>query len=135
MENLSIRLHQGDMKQLPFRNNQFDCIFSYHCIYHTDKSGLIQVLEEIHRVLKRGGEIFVTLNSKNSSSFNSSHYPRIDDNTILKSHGAEIEVPQCYLDEHEVREVLKHFQMIRLRLIQDIYEGGSGWHFFIHARK
>jgi hypothetical protein len=87
------------------------------------------------RTVREGGEIFITLNSKNSPTFHNPDYPRIDDNTIMKTLGPELGVPQCYLDEQEVREVMKDFGLIRLRLIQDIHDKGCGWHYFVHAKK
>lgn len=134
-EQLTIRITEGDMMKLPYGDEQFDCLFSFHCIYHTDKAGLNRVLSEISRVLRPGGELFLTLNSKSNPSFRNPAYTRIDGNTLLKTHGPEIDVPHCYLDEEEVREVMAGFELLRLRHIQDFHEGGSGWHFFIHARR
>ncbi len=51
----------GDMKKLPFTDNAFDCIYSYHVLSHTDTEGIKQVMSEVHRVLKPGGEIYFDL--------------------------------------------------------------------------
>ncbi|MBP5604183.1 MAG: class I SAM-dependent methyltransferase, partial [Ruminiclostridium sp.] len=42
----------GDMNKLPFADNAFDCIYSYHVISHTDTEGIRRVISEIRRVLK-----------------------------------------------------------------------------------
>lgn len=56
-------------------------IIAYHVVYHTDTEGFIKSLREIMRVLKRSGELFVTLNSKNSLS-----YHNIDNTEVFSKH-------------------------------------------------
>ncbi len=57
------------MHSLSFENSTFDAVFSFHVIYHTDSKGIKKVISEIERVLKTTGELFVTLNSKNNTSY------------------------------------------------------------------
>ena len=72
----------GDMKKLPFADNAFDCIYSYHVLSHTDTDGIKQVMSEIRRVLKPGGEIYFDLCAKNAWQFTQCIGDRIDENTI-----------------------------------------------------
>jgi SAM-dependent methyltransferase len=73
-----------DMHSLSFENSTFDAVFSFHVIYHTDSKGIKKVISEIERVLKPTGELFVTLNSKNNTSYLKNINYKIDENTIIK---------------------------------------------------
>lgn len=101
-ENLSIEVTNADMLKLPYADNSFDAIFAYHVISHTDSAGIKKIIGEMSRVLKIGGEVFVSLGSKESWSFKDAGYPRFDENTIIKTNeGPEKGVPHFYasLDE------------------------------------
>lgn len=46
----------GDVRRLPLKDNSIDCIFSWDVLHHvTGKSGIVDVVSEIHRVLEDGG--------------------------------------------------------------------------------
>lgn len=130
-----INLSLGDMNSLPYASESFDCLLAYHVISHTDSVGIKKIIEELGRVLKTGGEFFITLCSKNSPSFASGRYKNLDANTILKDEEPEVDVPHFYSDTAGVKELLREFEIIRLRHIEDIYDNTSGWHYFIHGRK
>lgn len=57
---LDIRL--GDMRKLPFENESIDKIVSLGTVEHVPETDL--VLEEIYRVLKKGGKIYLTVPNK-----------------------------------------------------------------------
>ena len=132
---LSIETNFGDISNLPYESNYFDCLFSYHVISHTDTVGIKIVVNEINRVLKNGGEFFVTICSKNSPNFTSKTYPKIDENTILKTEGPEVDVPHFYSDLEGVKEIFQEFDVIRIRHIEDFFMDKSSWHYFIHGKK
>jgi SAM-dependent methyltransferase len=125
----------GDMKALPFDTEMFDCILAYHTIYHTDSGGITIVLEEIKRVLKPGGEIYVTFNSKSNPSFTNPAHQKVDRSTVLKSEGPEEEMPHFYVTVEELIELLAGFTIFRIRHIQEFFDHKNGWHFHVHACK
>ena len=84
-ENLSIQVKNADMSKLPYDDNSFDAIYAYHVISHTDSVGIKRIINEISRVLRIGGEIFLTLCSKESWSYKDAGYPRLDENTVIKT--------------------------------------------------
>lgn len=133
-ENLNIKIDLGDMLSLPYPSESFDCILAYHVIYHTDRKGLDKVISEIKRVLVKDGEIFVTFNSKESPSYKNPQHKRINGNTILKQEGKEAGILHYYVDEEEVLELMKDFDIISLRYIKEIkpYEGCK---YYVLARK
>ena len=57
-ENLISYLEIGDVINLPFRNNFFDCIIDIECIYANTFADSINIIKEINRVLKEGGMFF-----------------------------------------------------------------------------
>lgn len=57
-----IELQKGDIISLPYRESTFDKVFSVHTIYFwTD---INQGLSEIHRVLRSGGKLFLSITDK-----------------------------------------------------------------------
>lgn len=134
-EDLNIDIKLGDINSLPYETSSFDCLLAYHVISHTDTKGIIKIISEINKVLRKRGEFFVTLCSKNSPSFCKKNYPKIDENTIVKTEEPEIDVPHFYSDLEDVRELFEDFDIIRIRHIEDIFNDTSSWHYFIHGEK
>ncbi len=134
-ENLNIKIKNGDMLQLPYKDNYFDCLLAFHSIYHTDLEGLKKVISEINRVLKNGGEIFITLNSKNSEAWDLYSERRIDNYTLIKTEGLEIDVPHTYLNYDDVLLLLKDFNLIKIQQIFDYWENRKYAHYFVTCKK
>lgn len=97
-ESLKINAAVSNMLSLPFEDNSFDCIMAYNVIYHTDTKGFSAAVEEIKRVLKSGGELFLTLISKGTYGFSTMKDKSriVDENTIL-------------IDEYEAGDNIPHF--------------------------
>ena len=114
-ENLDVKACVSNMLELPFDDSSFDCIISYHVIYHTDTEGFIKVLQEIHRVLRQNGEIFLTLNSKNARAYlNANASVRIDENTILKDdREIEKDIPHFYVNIEDIKKYFADFEYVK----------------------
>lgn len=54
---VDIRFDYGTATELPYSANSFDRIFTSMVLHHLNSKGKIRALEEIHRVLKPGGEL------------------------------------------------------------------------------
>lgn len=125
-----------DMHSLLFENSIFDAVFSFHVIYHTDSKSIKKVISEIDRVLKPGGELFVTLNSKNNTSYLKNLNYKIDENTIIKQDGIEKGLPHYFVNEQEAKSLLSNFEIQKLLYVEDIKNDGSkSCHYYILARK
>jgi len=48
-----------EKEKLPFKDNSVSCVFASHIIEHFEKSELIHVMNELKRVLKKGGMIIL----------------------------------------------------------------------------
>jgi len=78
--NFQPKLVAGDMRNLPLKTKTFDyviCIASIHHLLNRDER--IKALEEIKRVLKSGGEAFITVWNKKQKEF------ILEDKTIEKN--------------------------------------------------
>lgn len=60
-EKLDVSSVCANMMKLPFEDNAFDCIMCYNVIYHTDSEGIKRAVYEAKRVLRPGGELFLTM--------------------------------------------------------------------------
>jgi SAM-dependent methyltransferase len=136
----NIRCTHGDMNELPFKEDCFDCLLAYHVISHTDTAGIKGIMDEIHRVLKPGGEFYLTLGSKSAWSFADAGYPKHDENTIIKREdGPENGIPHFYSDESGIDELFARFTLINVQHVQDVIANKSrlrnSWHYYILGGK
>ena len=132
----SVEVFQSDMIKLPFADNQFDCAICFHTIYHTNLDGLVKSIEEIKRVLKSGGEVFITFNSKDNDSFKNGE--SVDNYTIYKTGGIENGIPHSYIDFDDLSWIMKGFKLIKVQQIRNfVYkeEPVGGNHYYVLARK
>ena len=106
-ENLTIKAIVSNMLSLPFPDNSFDCIMAYNVIYHTDTNGFIATLNEVKRILRPGGELFITLISKNTYSFKNADKKRLlDPNTLLRDEDeTEKNVPHFYVNIEDIKKL------------------------------
>ncbi len=132
---LLIDVRKGEMTKLPYEDESFDFVISFHVIYHGIRNDVAKALSEVFRIMRPGGEFFVTFNSADSKSLRSSEGIRIDERTIVKAGGIENGVPHYYVDKATLEALLKEFELISLRLVSDYYEDMSSSHYYVLCRK
>ncbi|WDV44312.1 class I SAM-dependent methyltransferase [Clostridiaceae bacterium M8S5] len=59
--NISLNIEQGDMRELPFENESFGAVYSWNSIFHMKKIDIEKAINEMKRVLKSGGLMYVNL--------------------------------------------------------------------------
>jgi len=94
------------MLSLPYADASFDCVFAYHVISHSDSIGIRETIREIERVLKPGGEVFLSFSSKETTDFIESVRPKADDSTMLWQDG-----PLFYADLADIMDLLSNFKV------------------------
>ncbi len=136
-EGLDIAVRTADMLHMPYPDGAFDCVWAYHVVSHTDTAGLKTVLSEIRRVLRPGGEVFMSLCSKDTWSFREAGYPRLDPYTAVKTGGGpEDGVPHVYVDLDDRPGLFAEFSLLRVRHTDDCWFDGhkqNSKHYFILA--
>lgn len=138
-EKLNIKIVIGDMADLPFEDNSFDALIAYNVISHTDSEGIQIIMGELKRVVRPGGEMFLTFCSKESWHFKNPLF-RIDENTIIKKvEGPEEGVPHYYSDKDNVERLLKGLEIIDMVHSCDHVHNGNimkdCFHYFVLCRK
>jgi SAM-dependent methyltransferase len=132
---LKINVEVADMLSLPYPDASFDCIFAYHVISHTDSRGIVKIISEMMRVLKKSGEFYLTLCSKEAWGYREAGYPRLDDNTVIKTDdGPEKDVPHFFASREDILALFKNQTILKIRHIDDCYFDGhchEGKHFFV----
>lgn len=67
-------LYVGDAENLPFKNNQYDFVYSFGVLHHTPN--MEKAIQEVYRVLKPGGRCWIGLYNKNSLFYRGYLVPR-----------------------------------------------------------
>ncbi|CAH1054648.1 class I SAM-dependent methyltransferase [Paenibacillus pseudetheri] len=55
----NLNIHQGDMRQLAINDESMSFVYSYNSIFHMKKQDVKEAINELKRVLKPGGLLFV----------------------------------------------------------------------------
>ncbi len=113
-ENAAVEAVLCDMLALPYETDAFDCAMAYNVIYHTDTKGVAAALAELARVLRPGGELFLTLLSKNTWGFRHREgLARVDDSTVLRDeHDTERNVPHFYAGPEDLRALFAGWRFV-----------------------
>ena len=135
-ENLNCDYQVGDMLKLPYKDNEFDCILCRNVISHTDTEGMKMIVKELKRVLKKDGECYLTLGSKDTWGFKQVDWPLIDPNTRLRmEEGPEYKVPHFYTDYNLCQELFKDFEIVNIYQVVDYFKSkdkvSSSYHYHL----
>jgi ubiquinone/menaquinone biosynthesis C-methylase UbiE len=57
MKDIRKYLHKSDYFDLPYKNNLFDAVFAFHCIYRANFGDTLNTIKEIKRVTKKNSYI------------------------------------------------------------------------------
>ena len=139
-ENLKCDYKIGDMLKLPYEDNSFDGILCRNVISHTDTEGMKKIVKELKRVLKKDGECYLTLGSKDTWGFKQEDWPLEDPNTRIKmEEGPEYMTPHFYADYDLCKDLFKDFEIINIYQVIDYYEDkgniNDSYHFHLLIKK
>ena len=118
----NLNIHQGDMRQLAINDESMSFVYSYNSIFHMKKQDVKEAINELKRVLKPGGLLFV--NFLTLKDF------RVGDGVDLGEHQYEqIEddelVIHSYYDYDEADSMFSDMQLIYKedRVLERKFEG------------
>ena len=119
--NLNINIKQGDMLKIPFEDESMDCVLCMNVISHTDTKGIYQIADELKRILKKNGEGYLTLGSKETWGYKQ-NWPVVDENTKLRDEpGPEYMIPHFYADYDLIFQIFKDFDVVDIKHVGTYY--------------
>ncbi|MDO4742295.1 MAG: class I SAM-dependent methyltransferase, partial [Candidatus Saccharibacteria bacterium] len=111
---VKVELLVGDMLSLPYSDDSFDCVYCRNVISHTDTAGMRKIVAELKRILREGGECYLTLGSKQTWGFKQD-WPVVDENTKIRvEDGPENGIPHFYADYDLIVDLFKDFEIIKV---------------------
>ena len=108
----SLLLHELT-EPLPFPAASFDALVSTQVIHHARLAAVQAVIDEIHRLLKPGGLVYVTVAAPKEGRFNSIE---IEPRTYLPLGGPEKGLLHHLFTEDELRQCFYRFQVSDVHL-------------------
>lgn len=111
-EGLNAPLVLADMRsRLPFKGSAFDGLLSTQVIHHATLDSVRRTIDEIWRVVKPGGLIFVSVPAHRHVD---EDYIEIEPNTFVPLEGPEKGLPHHIFSEQEYEQAFNAFQIIEL---------------------
>jgi len=110
-------LVEHDMIKLPFPDNHFDVIVSINVIHHNPLKKIRKTVNEIRRVLKKGGITLLTLSSTKDWKFGEGR--KIEKNTYAtpgSEHSPKVKgkIIHHFFDKSSVKKLFSKFKIIKL---------------------
>ena len=113
-EGLSAELRLQSMtERIPYGDAFFDAIVSVQVIHHADIATIRGIVEEVNRVLKRGGFLFVTVPQLRNQG---ETFEQLEPNTYIPLDGPERGLPHHYFTPEELREVFGGYDIEDIHL-------------------
>jgi SAM-dependent methyltransferase len=113
-ENLpQVQFQQCDMGLLPYRDQRFDGIVCHAVIQHGTVATTRKTIAEIHRVLRIGGLLFLTVISTEHPEYLTGQ--EIEPGTKMHIDAIDGDMPHHYFTESEVRDFFGDFHIVKLK--------------------
>jgi len=119
--NQLLNIIKGDMTKLDFEDNSFDFVYSYNSIFHMKKKDIKVAIDEMIRVLKPGGLMFV--NFLSVDDFRCGEGPHLGDNQYEQMDDEPVIHSYFEYDEAEAYFKNLDFVLKERRIIERLYEG------------
>ncbi len=124
-EGLKADLRSGEMTvALPYEDDFFDAVISIQVIYHAVLTDITRTVEEIKRVLKTSGLIFITFPSLRNQA---RKYEEIEPGTFVPLDGMEKGLPHHYFTPDTLEEMFKDFEITDIHIDEDDHYVLSGF--------
>ncbi len=113
-DGLSADLRLGDMTaRWPFEDSFFDAVISIQVMHHADVATIKKIIQEIERVLKKDGFIFITVPRLRNQG---QEFEQIEPHTFVPLDGPEKGLPHHYFTPEELRELFRNFSVSDIHL-------------------
>lgn len=121
-----LNVKYSDMTYLPYSDNFFDniiCIASFHHLYTHERR--VSALQEMKRVLKNGGEICLSVWSKNQPAKTRVVFEKYGDNIVKWCDSKTGVQYDRYYYIFEINELCDLFDLCGLKLVKHYYDCGN----------
>lgn len=113
-EGLTADLQLGSMtERLPYEDAFFDAVVSIQVIHHAKIAAIRGIANEVERVLKKGGFVFLTVPKLRNQGEN---FREIEPGTFVPLDGREEGLPHHYFTPEELRDVFDEFEIADIHL-------------------
>jgi ubiquinone/menaquinone biosynthesis C-methylase UbiE len=129
---VNLNLRQGDMRQIPFEDESFDYVYEHYSMCHLIKRDTARAVQEMHRVLKRGGLCFLGVISLDSWPRSLLGQEKEPGEFWSQEYGDELTVHSAF-DDDEADQLVSAWEIVnkekRVRYLRSSAEGTSleGW--------
>jgi SAM-dependent methyltransferase len=118
-ERLTAELKLGNMtEKLPYEEAFFDAAVSIKVINHGDSATVRKIAQEITRVLKQGGLLFVAVATLKIMA---KTWEQIEPNTFIPLDGREKGLVHHFFTEEELREIFSGFNVADIHLDEEMH--------------
>lgn len=100
---------QCDIGSLPYRDGSIEAILSHAVIQHGVMATIRKVIAEMHRVLRPGGRLFVTVVSTEHPEYLTGH--EIEPRTKIGIDAVDGDMPHHYFTEEDIKECFGSFDI------------------------
>ncbi|MDO8522417.1 MAG: class I SAM-dependent methyltransferase [bacterium] len=112
--NSNIKTYVGDIRKMPFGQNSFDIVYAHLSLHYFDDKETDKIFENLYRILKKGGLIFVKCKSTDDALYGK----------------GEKRGPDMYRDGHlrhffskeYMASKMKKFKILKLRKTSSVYD-------------
>ena len=122
-----------DMLMLPFRDDYFDGMISTHVIHHGTMSEISKTINEIFRVIRKGGIGYIIALSENDFKLGQGN--RLEQGTYVPTEGEERGIPHHLFTKEGLMNSMRAFEILSLKEDISQTEVGNRAHFHIRFRK
>lgn len=120
--NMNLNIIKGDMRKLPFKDNEIPYIYSFGSIVHMNKKDIKSTIDDIKRVLMKDGLCYINLLSK--EDFRNGQGIKIGEGEFIQEEDGR-DVIHSYFEKNEAEEYFKDMTIIykENRVYERIYNG------------
>ena len=108
-EGIDLNIIKGDMRKIPFDSEFFNFVFSYNSIFHLNKKDTGIAIDEIYRVLNKGGLCYLNFLSIEDKWYGKGE--ELNPGEIITEEGEEVYLHSYYEDD-EPDKYFNNFEII-----------------------